>query len=75
MLATQLATFHRGWKPSDDNLFQGNCKFLPMEWFKDVLVLGTSKNLEDANEPPPNLGEILCWLNLKGLIATNVGFP
>ncbi len=47
---------------------------LPMDWFEKILVPGTSKNLKDADEPETNLGEMLCWLGLKGLMASHVGF-
>jgi hypothetical protein len=70
----QVATFHGGWQPSDNDLFQGITKLLPMVWFEKVVVPGTSKNLIDAGEPETNLGEMLCWLGLKGLMASHVGF-
>ena len=70
----QVATFHGGWQPSDDDLFKGITKLLPMDWFEKVLVPGTSKNLMDANKPETNLGEMLCRLSLKGLMAYHVGF-
>jgi hypothetical protein len=70
----QVATFHGVWKRNDENIFEGMCKYRIMDWVKDVLVPGTSKNLMDAGEPETNLGEMLCLLGLYGLMATNVGF-
>ena len=70
----QAPTFHGGWQPTDDDLFKGFTKLLPMDWFENVLVPGTSKNLVDAGETETNLGEMLCWLGLKGLMASHVGF-
>ena len=73
-LTKQVATFQGGWQPSDNDLFQGITKLLPMDWFEKVLVPGTSKNLIDVGEPETNLGEMLYWLGLKGLLASHVGF-
>jgi hypothetical protein len=58
-LTKQLATFHGGWKPSDNNLFEQICRFLPIDGFRDVFVPSTSKNLIDACKPATNLGVML----------------
>ena len=49
-------------------------KNIPITWFEKVCVKGTSSNLEAADEPGTNLGEMFCYLGLKVLMATMVGY-
>ena len=70
----QKAGFHNNWLPQGKNNFTILQKFIPQTWFEEVSVKGTSSNLEAADEPGTNLGEMFCYLGLKLLMATMVGF-
>ncbi len=70
----QKAGFHQNWSPLGKTYFELFEKYIPLSFFEDVCVKRTSANLEAAGEVPTNLGEMLCYLGLKLLMATMVGF-
>ena len=65
--------FHVNWKPTDC-MFKDFTKFFPSKWFDNVFVKSTSNILQLAGEQPTSLAEMYCYVGLKLLIATVVGF-
>jgi hypothetical protein len=68
-------SFHDGWMPTGrTKILDDFCKFFPIKWFVDVVVAGTSRNLEEAGEPGTDNGEMYTYVGCKLLMATVVGF-
>lgn len=70
----QKAGFHENLSPVGKSNFEIFQEYIPLVWFEDVIVKGTSANLKAAGEAGTNHGEIFCYLGLKLSVTTIVGF-